>query len=206
MAENEVPRVQTPITLEVFVAAIRAAYASELGREPDRKTAAVFFGHLMIETSGVAVWNWNLGNIKYVPGCGSDWFDLPGTWEVVNGRKVVLPAGDPGRRFRAYDSPVDGLARKLRFLYSGAGGRYAKAWKDACDGQPAHYARSLKDAGYYTGDVNAYTRGVCDGFFRFMARAPEWTPHVVTETTVADLRALTRDACAAIIVEGARRE
>ena len=204
MADRQVQRVRTPITLPVFVASLRAAHVSELGREPDRKTAAVLYGHLMIETSGIHVWNWNLGNIKYTPGCGHDWFDLPGTWERVGDKRVELPEGDPGRRFRAYDSPIDGLARKLRFLYEGAGGRYSLAWGQACAGDPALYARALGRAGYYTGDVEAYVRGVCNGFMTFMAKAPEWTSYQPRDSVLEELRTLARMACVDAVVEGAR--
>lgn len=205
MAEKQVPRVRTPITLAVYTASLRAAYLSEMGREPDRKTAAVFYGHLMIETSGVHVWNWNLGNIKHVDGDGYDWFDLPGTWEMVDGKRVELPEGDKGRRFRVYDSPVDGLARKLRFLYSGAGGRYAKAWHHALEGDPAEYAKQLGFAGYYTGEIPAYVRGVVNGFVAFMQGAPEWTPYQPRDTVEAELRTLARMACVDAIVEASRR-
>lgn len=191
MGEKQVPRVRTPITMPGFVAGLRAAYVSELGREPDRHAAAVHWGHLMIETSGVQVWNYNPGNIKYVEGCGSNYFDLP-AWEMVGGKRVDLKPGDKGRLFRAYDSLFEGLSKKLRFLYEGAGGRYAKAWALACRGAGAEFAIELKRAGYYTGDEKTYARAVANEALRFVAQAPEWAPYVKRETTVLELLQLAR--------------
>lgn len=126
-----------------FAAAIHRAWKTVEPLVPTKGAAAVLWGHVMIETGGTSLWNFNLGNVKWSPGCGCDYHCLRGTWEgvspslaaslVAKGEAAYDTNGDhmravaprvavvfepphPATRFRAYASLADGIARHLRFL------------------------------------------------------------------------------------------
>lgn len=185
---KEVPRVRTPVSLDQYVAACRACWPDEMGGPAPYPAVAILWAQYMVETGGAACWNWNLGNVKHVDGDGYDWFDLPGAWEVVGGKRVDLPAGHPGRRFRAYPDLATAMPEKLRFLYRG---RYAAAWGAAIRGEPETFAQELKKAGYYTAPAELYAQGMRARFAEFLRRVPRWEdPDEDRVVTVRDLSAV----------------
>lgn len=156
----QVPIQRTPVDSKTYARAVLAACRS-LGWEPlDKAAAGVLWAQYMIETGGKACWCWNLGNVKVTQGqvaAGASWFDLPGTWEIINGKRVVLPEGDPGRRFRAYESLSDGMVEHLLFLRNK---RYQRAWPAVLAGDCKAFARLLKAAGYFTASAEDYAAGM----------------------------------------------
>lgn len=160
---------RTPVSMAEYARAVLAACRS-LGWEPLTKAAAgVLWAQYMIETGGAACWNWNLGNVKVTQGqvdAGASWIDLPGTWEVIAGKRVVLPEGHPGRRFRAYESLADGMVEHLLFLRNK---RYQVAWPAVLAGDCMAFARLLKSAGYFTASAEDYGAGMGWHFRRWMA-------------------------------------
>lgn len=128
------------------------------GAAPTKGQIGVLYAQWMVETSGKHCWNWNIGNVKVTQAqvdAGVPWFDLPGTWEIIGGKRVVLKEGDPGRRFRAYASLDAGMAEHLAFLRNR---RYAPSWPSVEAGDPDGFARALKRQGYYTAPADDYAR------------------------------------------------
>lgn len=137
-----------------FIRAWRGLYAGYPGKDQ----CGVLYAQWMVETSGVACWNWNIGNVKITQSqvdAGVPYVDLPGTWEMIDGKRVVLQTGDPGRRFRAYRSLDDAMGEHLRFLRTR---RYAPSWPFVEAGDPDGFARALKRQGYYTAPADDYAR------------------------------------------------
>ena len=159
---------RTPVDSKTYARAVLAACRS-LGWPPlDKAAAGVLWAQYMIETGGKACWNWNLGNVKVTQGqvdAGAAWFDLPGTWEVIGGKRVVLPEGDPGRRFRAYESLGDAMVQHLQFLRNK---RYQRAWPAVLAGDCMAFARLLKAAGYFTASAEDYGGGMLWHWRRWM--------------------------------------
>lgn len=160
---------RTHVDSKTYARAVLAACRS-LGWEPlDKAAAGVLWAQYMIETGGRACWCWNLGNVKVTQGqvdAGASWFDLPGTWEIIKGKRVVLPDGDPGRRFRAYESLGDAMVQHLQFLRNK---RYERAWPAVLAGDCMAFARLLKAAGYFTASAEDYGGGMLWHHRRWMA-------------------------------------
>jgi len=96
---------------------------------------------------------------------GVPWIDLPATWEIIDDKRVVLGAGDPGRRFRAYASLDSAMTSHLAFLRSK---RYAPSWPHVEAGNPDGFARALKKQGYYTASADDYARIMVSAFASWM--------------------------------------
>lgn len=168
-----VERIQTPIGPIAFARGVVEAWKANWGEIPKKESVAVLWGQLMTETSGKYIWNYNVGNVKHVAGDGYDWIDLPGTWEVYNGQKVVLKEGDPGRLFRAYPSYGEAFKHHLKFLEK----RYGKAWEQVRAGNPKQFVFALK-AGrdgkintaddYFTASLESYEALTVPNYHNFM--------------------------------------
>jgi hypothetical protein len=129
---------------------------------PTQTQVGVIYAQWMVETGGAACWCWNIGNVKVTQGqvdAGVPWFDLPGTWEIIGGKKVTLQPGDPGRRFRAFGSLDEAMGEHLAFLRNK---RYRSSWPAVESGDPDAFARALKAQGYYTAHVDVYARAMRD--------------------------------------------
>jgi hypothetical protein len=157
---SQIPIQRTPIAMSAFARGLIKAWRSELGELPKKPSCGVIWAQYMIETGGAACWSWNIGNVKVTPAqvaAGVEWFDLPGTWEIIKGKRVVLPEGDPGRRFRAYASLDDAMVEHLKFLRNR---RYKVAWPAVEAGDVMDFARRLKAAGYFTATAEDYGNGM----------------------------------------------
>ncbi len=185
----QVPLKRTVITMGEFARALVKAWRHELGVLPTKQAGGIVWAQYMIETGGAACWSWNIGNLKVTQAqvdAGVDWHDLPGTWEIVNGVRVTLVAGDPGRRFRAYASLDDAMIEHLRFLRNR---RYKVAWPAVEAGDYAEFARRLKAAGYFTASAEDYARGMKWPFDRWMVSTAYET---ATTETLAEMEAETQ--------------
>lgn len=162
----QVPIQRTVTSTKGYASAVIIAWRELWGATPTKAQAGVIYAQWIVETSGRDCWNNNIGNVKVTPGqvaAGVDWIDLPGTWENINGKRVVLPDGDPGRRFRAYASFADGMSEHLTFLRK----HWGPAWAHVEGGNPDGFAHALK-AGrdgregtwddYFTAPANDYAR------------------------------------------------
>jgi hypothetical protein len=157
---SQVPIQRTPVAMSDYARALLKAWRSETGDLPTKQAAGVLWAQYMIETGGAACWCFNLGNLKVTQAqvdAGVPWFDLPGTWEIVNGKRVVLPEGDPGRRFRAYASLDEAMVEHMRLLRNR---RYKAAWPAVETGDVMAFARLLKAGGYFTASAEDYGGGM----------------------------------------------
>lgn len=137
-----------------FIRAWRRLYPTY----PTQEQCGVLYAQWMVETGGKHCWNWNIGNVKVTQAqvdAGVSWIDLPGTWEIINGQRVVLTPGDPGRRFRAFATLDEAMCEHLSFLRNK---RYAPSWPFVEAGDPDGFARALKKQGYYTASADDYAR------------------------------------------------
>jgi hypothetical protein len=138
-------RVQTPIDAKTYARAVLAACDALGWLRLSKEAVGVLHAQFIVETSGVHCWNWNLGNVKVTQSqvdAGTPWIDLPGTWEVRNGKRVVLAEGDPGRRFRAFDKLEEAMVDHLRMLRER---RFRSAWPAVLAGDPELFAHKLKE-------------------------------------------------------------
>jgi hypothetical protein len=166
---SQVPLKRTPISMAEYARGLVRAWQKDLRVVPTKQAAGVLWAQYMIETGGAACWNWNIGNVKVTAGqvdAGVDWHDLPGTWEIIAGKRVVLPDGHPGRRFRAFASLDEAMAHHLGFLRNK---RYAVAWPAVEAGDVMQFARLLKSAGYFTASAEDYGTGMGGHFRAWMA-------------------------------------
>jgi hypothetical protein len=179
---SQVPLKRTPVAMSDYARGLIRAWHKLLGVVPTKQAAGVLWAQYMLETGGPACWNWNLGNVKVTQAqvdAGVHWHDLPGTWEIVNGKKVVLPDGDKGRRFRAFGNIDEAMEHHLAFLRNK---RYRTSWPAVEAGDCMQFARLLKAAGYFTASAEDYGNGMLRHF-----RA--WMASVVYENAVGDLLA-----------------
>lgn len=174
---SQVPIQRTPIAMSDFARAVMRAWRADEGDIPSKASVGVLWAQHLIETGGSACWNWNIANAKVTPAqvaSGVDWFDLPGTWEIIKGHRVVLPEGDPGRRFRAFPSLVEAMPWHLNLLK----GRFAPCWPAVRAGDVSAFARLLK-AGrdgkpntgddYFTASAEDYAAGMSWHYRKWMA-------------------------------------
>lgn len=177
LAPGQVPLARTVIDAPTYARAVLAAAAALGWPQPSKAAVGVLYAQFMVETGGRSCWLWNIGNVKVTQGqidAGVPWFDLPGTWEIVRGKKEILPEGHPGRRFRAYGSLSEAMPAHLRLLRER---KYASAWRFVEAGDPVGMAHALK-AGpdriegtrddYFTGNVEQYAAGMLAHFRAFM--------------------------------------
>lgn len=165
----QVPVVRTVCSPKQYAHAFIKAWRG-LGYDsyPTQAQCGVLYAQWMVETSGRACWNWNIGNVKVSQSqvdAGVPWLDLPGTWEIIAGKRVVLPEGHPGRRFRAFDSLDDAMREHLAFLRNK---RYAPSWPFVEAGDPDGFARAIKTQGYYTASADDYARIMVAAFRQWM--------------------------------------
>ncbi len=165
--------VQTPIIRTVastrdYARAAINAWRFIYSAFPTKEQIGVLYAQWMVETSGKHCWCWNIGNVKVTQAqvdANVPWFDLPGTWEIINGTRVTLPDGHPGRRFRAYASLDAGMAEHMAFLRNK---RYAPSWPFVEAGDPDGFARALKRQGYYSASADDYARIMVAAFSQWL--------------------------------------
>lgn len=157
MSESRRELTKTTHTIADYTRAVVAAWSRLYGSPPSEGTCGVLWAQYALETGrGVACWNNNIGNVKHVRGDGYDYVELPNTWEIIGGKKVVFQPPDPQTWFRVYESLADAMVDHLRFLER----RYGNAWSSILSGDPAGFAHALKARGYYTAAESDYARGL----------------------------------------------
>lgn len=164
MVEALVPdQLTTASIAEVFVA------LHEADPSLSRNSLLVLLAQWSFEDGrGKAMHCWNLGNIKYTPGCGHDYFQVACN-EVIGGHVVWLQPPNPGTSFRAYETLADGVADFLGVLKRD----FKAAWPAVLDGDPAEFARLLKASRYYTADEAVYQRGLVGLFTELGKEVPQ---------------------------------
>jgi hypothetical protein len=148
---SQVPATKTPCTPLELVAGLMAAYAAQMGHEPEAPTLAVLCAQVALETANMhSLICWNIGNIKRGP--GPDWCAFS-TFEYVGTPPVKTPMVC---EFSAWPSLESACERFVSFLYLS----YPEAWEAATHGDPEGFARGLRSRGYFTAPVELYAAGV----------------------------------------------
>ena len=167
---KKVDLVKTQCTSQDFVYALFSAWTKLFGQYPSKEAVGVVFAQWGIETgAGQACWNWNVGNYKVRDKAGVEvkYFALPGTWEIIGDKKVIIPTSDPGSWFLAFDTCTEGMTVHLNFL---ANQRYAPAWKYVLSGDVAGFSKRIRQLGYYTASEQDYTKGM-NYYFRWYMKS-----------------------------------
>ncbi len=156
MTDQCVPVRRTTFTLKDYSRAAMRAWKSLCGNWPSKAAVGCLWAQYALETGrGAFCWGNNIGNVKYT--AGHDYQMLNGTWEIVNGKRVVFTPPHRATWFNAYDSLDDAMMEHLRLLKQG---RYASSWPAIEAGLPGEFAVALKQRGYYTAPVEDYARGL----------------------------------------------
>ncbi len=142
------PAIVTPIV----PVQLRAALATAWSNAP-RNAVAVLMAQIGLETGWRSCVCWNLGNVKAAG--DAPWCTFA-TWEMVNGRRLNLEAGDPGARFRAFSSLNEGVIFYLDIMRH----RFVKAWPAVVAADPLEFARLLREQRYYTAPLADYQAGL----------------------------------------------
>ncbi|HET9929960.1 MAG TPA: glucosaminidase domain-containing protein, partial [Polyangiaceae bacterium] len=130
--------------------ALRTAWRAVTGEEPSDKTVRVLTAQWAHETAhGASMFNYNFGGIKGVGPSG-----------LSVSQRTREGFGETERtitdRFRAYQTAEEGATDYVRLLSK----RFPEAVQAARDGDPSAFVHALKNRGYFTGDLGAYTRSV----------------------------------------------
>lgn len=115
-----IPNQITPVNDDDVVHALSNAYASVVGKKPDKGKLGLMVGQVALETGGTgsghlrSVHNYNLGNIRG---------EYNGSWtsftagEIEKGKEVIYQPGEHNK-FRAYPSLDAGAVDYVRMLQS----------------------------------------------------------------------------------------
>lgn len=164
-----VPVTRTTFTTKDYARAVLRAWRAYLGVYPSKEAVGCLWAQYALETGrGAFCFNHNIGNVKHTP--PRDYMMLRGTWEIVNGKRVVFEPPHPATWFNAYASLDDAMLEHLKLLRER---RYASAWPAVEAGQPGEFAIRLKNKGYYTAPMEDYARGL-RGFHQEFMRMPAY--------------------------------
>ncbi|MFZ5894354.1 MAG: glucosaminidase domain-containing protein [Myxococcota bacterium] len=130
--------------------ALRSAWQAVTGEVPSERTVRVLTAQWAHETGrGASMFNYNFGGIK---GTGPSGLSVAQrTREGYGANEITITD-----RFRAYQTAEEGATDYVRLLTK----RFPEAAEAARQGDPAAFVRGLKQRGYFTGEVGAYTRSV----------------------------------------------
>ena len=148
MTDNLVDRVATPVTAQQLADALAAAWPSAVGGSPGDAIQMLVAQSAFETGSWAAVWNNNLGNVKYSG--GTDYFTMTAS-EGSGASTTMVPS-----KWRSYPTLAAGAAAWLTFMAN----NYSTALTYATQGDVGSFVSALKNSGYFSGDVDVYTAGV----------------------------------------------
>lgn len=169
--------VKTPLTEEEATYYLKTAWKNIFGVYPTVNSLALLWAQSLGETGRWKLLrNNNWGNIKK----RDEWnYTSYEAGEVLNGKHEMFYPYHPQTLFAAWDAPLEGAEAYIRFLSERR--RYAKAWAEVMAGDPVQYCIELKKAGYFTADLDHYTKGVVRLTNEFKSKADRlmaWEPPV----------------------------
>lgn len=167
-----VPTTRTTYTIPQMVEAFIRAWYNEFKEIPKKQSVGIIWSQTAIETgSTTAMWNNNIGNVKYSPSKNVEddinvkYMMLANVWEIINGKKIIFQPPHKATWFRAFDSLEEGIGFHLNFLKNK---RYKSSWTAVESGSPEQFAHLLKVAKYYTAPEEDYAKGMRFHFNKFM--------------------------------------
>lgn len=168
MPLKRVPTVRTFVTEEELIKGFVDGWVKSFNKLPSKESIGVLYAQNSLETGGTKyMWNYNIGNVKAkdIPGQTVEYCVLNNTWEIINGKRVILSPESPGSWFLAFRTLADGVAHHFSFLKNT---RYSKAWAEVEAGNPAKFASKLKQLGYYTASEADYIKLMNYYFNKYM--------------------------------------
>lgn len=167
-----VPTTRTTYTIPQMVEAFIRAWYNEFKEIPKKQSVGIIWSQTAIETgSTTAMWNNNIGNVKYSPSKNVEddvnvkYMMLANVWEIINGKKIIFQPPHKATWFRAFDSLEEGIGFHLNFLKNK---RYKSSWTAVESGSPEQFAHLLKVAKYYTAPEEDYAKGMRFHFNKFI--------------------------------------
>lgn len=167
-----VPVVVTTCTQQELIKGFIEGWKKSFNTLPKKTSIAILYAQNAIETGSTNhMYNWNIGNVKYIPSKDLEADDdiqymmLGNVWEIINGKRVVFQPPNQATWFRAFPTLADGIAFQVDFLKNK---RYKNAWAAVEAGSPIQFAHLLKVAGYYTAPEADYAKAVGIYFNKFM--------------------------------------
>lgn len=196
---KRVPTIKTIFSIEQLIEAIIKAWQQIYNTIPKKQSVAIIYSQWALETGqGKYCWNNNIGNTKAVDNINSiiEYCVLNNVWEIINGKKVLIPPTNPGSWFRSFSTLTDGAIFHLDFLKNH---RYKKAWTAVESGNPIDFAHLLKLEKYYTAPEANYTKAIAIFFNKFMKDTTfekiiaslETMPKTDSESTNSDCEIVT---------------
>lgn len=169
MTESLVPTTRTLIAPKDLYAAMADSWAQLMAGEPcGRASILTMLAQSAFETGWWHYcWDYNLGNVKHIPGDGHDYYQIRCN-EYVGGKLVWFDPPHPATWFVSYPDLEAGVRDYLIALR----GRFRSAWPYVLAGDPAGFCHALKVAGYYTDDERHYTSNVLGCYHTLDAGIP----------------------------------
>jgi hypothetical protein len=162
----QVKTVKTTYTVSQLMESMTKVWIEVFGEYPKKESICIILAQNYVETGGKSFWNNNPGNTKFMSNNpNQDWMVLKGTWEIINGKKVILSENDPGSRFLSFATLDEGIKHHLLQLSKG---KFKSAWSAVINGDPYEFARLLKVARYYTAPEKDYAKNMKFFFDKFM--------------------------------------
>jgi len=150
-------RVHTTVTKDQLINAFMSAWPRVIGGTPTKEHVLMLMAQNALETGwGKSMYNYNIGNIKRLQSEHHDYFMMPHTGEVLNGKQVFFEPPHPATWFKSYDTLEEGVADYLSLLKR----RYGSAFEAAKTGDAKQFAAALKRNKYYTAPEEGYAKGL----------------------------------------------
>lgn len=170
MAAKLVTTVQTKYSQVDLIKGFIKGWVKLFGVVPTKRQIGVLWSQNALETGLMAaMWCNNIGNVKYVAQAGDTeaikYCMLRNVWEIVNDKRITFQPPHPATWFRAFDTLEEGVAFFFDLLRNK---RYKIAWGAVEAGDPALFAKLLRQQGYYTASEADYRTAMLRYFNSFM--------------------------------------
>jgi hypothetical protein len=161
----------TPLAPDDAIEGMRGAILKLKGREGTPEQNAVLISQSALETGHwKSIHCFNVGNAKAGPTYEGFYCQFRCN-EIINGKTEWFDPPHPQTNFRAFFTAADGFADHIKLLATVS--RYSTAWLCAERGEAEAYSRACHAAGYYTANVESYTRGVVQLFAKYLPMVRE---------------------------------
>jgi len=165
--------------------ALREAWHNIYGEYPSDRALALLWSQSALETGRWrSIHCFNFGNIRKVhnPDDGH-YFTMYDGNEIIKGKTIWFKPPEPLSHFRGYKTVTEGAEDYIKLVSQRP--RYAKAWAMVMAGDPVGYCRELKAAGYFTANLEHYTKPVVSLTNEFIRRKDELLSWKINDTEPA---------------------
>lgn len=169
---KQVPTLKTPVAVPDLVKSFIKYWQQTYNVLPKKESVITMVAQFCHESgSGSHVYNYNLCNIKAKNNTNAvvEYMALKGVWEIVDGKRVEVPASDPSSWFRSFPTLDAGAEFYCNFLRNS--NRYKLSWQQVEAGNPTQFVHELRQAGYFTDFEDKYAKGVMNYYNKYMSDA-----------------------------------